>query len=220
MAYKRLIILGYAGLGLVIASLSIFFGFEYLLGHNKWFGLIFGALFMILGIIVFQLGKKHGIFYFLSFFCNMIGVGLSITAYYVFKEFSLSFRDFIFAIFISMSVLSGFFLLSFIEELKKHIKWMAAVTILVSFIISLTLWLTVDKFSGLSFYFLNVVYFFMVGIIQVTDSFKDLSKEMAWISFGAFVLISIIVLIIFSEGEALSGFDGVDLGPGKREKKN
>jgi hypothetical protein len=30
---------------------------------------------------------------------------------------------------------------------------------------------------------------------------------MAWVSFGAFFLVSIIVLIILSEGEALSGMD-------------
>jgi hypothetical protein len=51
----------------------------------------------------------------------------------------------------------------------------------------------------------------MIGIVSSPESFKDVSKEMAWISFGAFILVSIIVLIILSEGEALSGIDGFSI---------
>lgn len=149
----------------------------------------------------------------------MMGVGLSITAYYVLKEYSLEFRDFVFAIMVSIMILSGFLALTLMERVKRHIKWITALIVLVSFIISLILWLSVDAFSGLSFYYLNVIYFFMVGMISVTDSLKSLTKEMAWVSLGAFILISIIVLIILSEGEALSGMDGFDLGTGKNKKK-
>lgn len=219
MEYKRLTILGFALFGLIISSISIYLGFEYLVGHNQWIGLIIGVGFMILGIIIYQFGKTHGLFYLLSFISNMIGVGLSITAYYVFKEYSLALYDFIFAIVVSMLMLSGFLGLTFMERVKKHIKWMTGVIILMSFVLSLILWLSVDEFSGLSFYFLNIIYFFMVGMISVTDSLKDLSKEMTWISFGAFILVSIIVLIIISEGEALSGMDGVDFGVSSKRKK-
>ena len=219
MEYKRLTILGFALFGLIISSVSIYLGFEYLVGHNQWIGLIIGVGFMILGIIIYRFGKTHGLFYLLSFISNMIGVGLSITAYYVFKEYSLALYDFIFAIIVSMLMLSGFLGLTFMERVKKHIKWMTGVIILMSFVLSLILWLSVDEFSGLSFYFLNIIYFFMVGMISVTDSLKDLSKEMAWVSFGAFILVSIIVLIIISEGEALSGMDGVDFGISSKRKK-
>lgn len=219
MEHKRLTILGFAVLGLIISSVSIYLGFEYLVGHNKWLGLFIGIGFMVLGIIIYQFGKSHGLFYLLAFISNMVGVGLSITAYYVLKEYSLALYDFIFAITVSMLMLSGYLGLTLIKTFKKHIKWMTAVIILISFILSLSLWLSVDEFSGLSFYFLNVIYFFMVGMISVTDSLKDLSKEMAWVSFGAFILVSIIVLIILSEGEALSGMDGLDFGVSPKKKK-
>ena len=45
----------------------------------------------------------------------------------------------------------------------------------------------------------------MIGMIASSDSFNDLSKELALVSFGAFMLISLIVLIILTEGEALTG---------------
>ncbi|RJP57561.1 MAG: hypothetical protein C4543_09695 [Ignavibacteriales bacterium] len=221
MEYKRLTILGFAVMGLIISSMSIYVGFEYMVGHNQWLGLIIGVGFMIVGIIIYQFGKRHGLFYLLSFISNMMGVGLSITAYYVFKEYSLAFEDFMFAIIVSLLMLSGFLALTFMERVKKHIKWMTAIIIIVSLIVSLILWLSVDEFSGLSFYYLNIIYFFMVGMISVTDSLKDLSKEMAWVSLGAFLLISIIVLIVLSEGEALSGMDGIDITPsGKKKKAN
>jgi hypothetical protein len=59
----------------------------------------------------------------------------------------------------------------------------------------------------------------MIGMVSTPESFKDLSKVIAWISFGAFILISIIVLIIISEGEALSGFDGVIIDGSQKSKK-
>jgi hypothetical protein len=207
MSYKRLVIGGVACIGLIIISLSIVFGFKYLVGHNKWIGLVIGILLMIVGILIYQLGKMHTFFYWLAFVFNMMGIGLSITAYYVFKAFDLAREDFLTAIFVSMSLLIGFGVITFIPFFKRHLKWVISIVIFISFITSLILWLSVDTFTGLSFYYLNVIYFFMVGIIASTDSFKGLSKEMAWVSFGAFFLVSIIVLIILSEGEALSGMD-------------
>ena len=69
---------------------------------------------------------------------------------------------------------------------------------------SLILWFTVDGFTGLTFYFLNIIYFVTVAMIKSTDSIHDLAEEMALVSLGSFVLVSIIVLIIFTEGEVLS----------------
>lgn len=61
MEYKRLTIVEFAVIGLIIASLSIYVGFEYLVGHNQWLGLIIGVGFMVIGIILYQFGKKHGL---------------------------------------------------------------------------------------------------------------------------------------------------------------
>lgn len=218
MHFKRLTILGSALLGLLIISFSIFFGFEYLVGHNQWIGLVLGIAMMIVGILIYQLGKKRTLFYWIAFIFNMIGIGLSITSYYVLKAYELGFVDFITAILVSVSLLAIFGLLTMISAIRKHQKIYISIIIVISFITSLILWLSVDSLSGLSFYYLNVIYFFMVGMISATDSFKDLSKEMAWVSFGAFILVSIIVLIILTEGEALSGFDMPSVGSGKPKR--
>ncbi|MDO9629403.1 MAG: hypothetical protein Q7I99_05820 [Acholeplasmataceae bacterium] len=217
MHYKRLSILIFGLIGLLIVSISIYIGFEYLVGLNKWLGLIIGVLFMMLGGIIYQYGEKFNLVYIFSFILNMIGVGLSITAYYILKAYALNFHDFYIAIVVSMAVLSGFGLLTFIPIVNRHLKISIAITIIIAFISSLVLWLSVDEFTGLSFYFLNVIYFFMVAMIGATNSLKDLNKEMAQVSFGSFILVSIIVLIILSEGEALNGLDGI--GSGSTHKK-
>ena len=59
----------------------------------------------------------------------------------------------------------------------------------------------------------------MIGVATATESFKDISREMAWVSFGAFILVSIIVLIVLTEGEALTGLDGFDIPRKRRVKK-
>lgn len=218
MNNKRPLILVYALFGLIIVSISISLGFEYFHGQNKWLGLIIGVIFMAVGIVLYGLGKRQPFTFYLSFLFNMTGVGLSITSYYVFKEYSLTLYDYIFAIIVSLSLLIGFSLLTLLKAFNRHIKWLLAGIILISFITSLVLWLSSNQFSGLSFYYLNVTYFFMVGIISSINSAKDLSQEMAFISFGAFILISIIVIIIISEGEALNGLDGADFGPRKKKK--
>jgi hypothetical protein len=209
----------FAIIGLLIVSLSIDFGFENLYSQDKRIGLVIGVVLMIVGILVYQLGNIHQIFYYLTFLINMIAVGLSITSYYVLKAYSLTSQDFMVAIIISISVLILFSLLSRVSIIKRHHKLFLTFFILISFFTSLSLWLSSNIFTGLTFYFLNVIYFFMIGIVSSPESFKDIAKEMAWISFGAFILISIIVLIIISEGEALSGFDGVVFDGEKRKRK-
>jgi hypothetical protein len=219
MSYKRISMSIYGFIALIIVSISIHYGFEYLVEYDQWIGLIIGILMMIFSILLYLLGNQNTIFYQLTFLVNMVAIGLSITAYYVLKAYSLTLNDYLVAILVSMGVLILFSLLSRIKLFKCHHKIFLGVFISISFVISLILWLSSSGFTGLSFYFLNIIYFLMIGMVSTPESFKDLSKEMAWISFGAFILISIIVLIIISEGEALSGFDGVIIDGSMMSKK-
>ena len=217
MEYKRFSILLSAAIGLILVSLSINFGFTYLVDHNKWLGLGVGVLVMIVGMIVYFFGGKSTASYVIAYLINMIGVGLSITAYYVFRAYDLNLRDFLVAMVVSLSMLGAFGLLTFIPLVQRHLKWVISIVILTSFVSSLVLWVSVPNFTGLSFYYLNVIYFFMVAMIAVTESIEDLSKEMAIVSFGSFLLVSIVVLIIFTEGEILSGVDfGGHIGKKKK----
>ena len=215
---KRPIIIISTFIGLIIASLSIEFAFQYLVGHNQWFGLMIGVGFMMLGFISIYLGSKFWPFLILAYILNMIGVGLSITAYYVLKSFPLDRVDYMVAIGVSLAMLIGFALFSSIPFIRRHNKLWLVIVIVLSFVMSLILWLTVDSFTGLSFYYLNVTYFFFISVIESVDSHKKIFKELAINSAGAFILISLIVLIILSEGEVAGGLDVMEFG-GSRKKK-
>ena len=61
----------------------------------------------------------------------------------------------------------------------------------------------------------------MIGMIAASEDLRELSKMMALISFGAFILVSIIVLFIITEGEAIEGVFEMSGLPveGKKKKK-
>lgn len=221
MSNKRKIVLLYSIIAFLLISFSIHFGFKYIITLDEWAGLIFGVILMIGAIPFYFLGKKAPILYFITFVINIVGVGLSITCYYIFKQYQLEFIDYATAFSISLLVLIGFGLISSTRVHKMHPILYTAFFILASFIISLTLWNSDPGFSGLTFYYLNVSYFFMIGMIAASEDLRELSKMMALISFGAFILVSIIVLFIITEGEAIEGVFEMSGLPveGKKKKK-
>lgn len=205
MSYKKMMIFLYAIIGFFVMSVSIHLGFTYLVDMNKWSGLIIGVLFMLVSAVIYFQADNIPLLYILSFILNMIGVGLSITAYYIFKAYALNLEDYLTAILNGLGLILLFSILTYVKSIKRHIKVILSLVVLAFFIGSLILWLRVDTFTGLSFYFLNVSYFYLIAIMSKNESSVDLMKEMSIVSFGAFFTISFIVLVIISEGEALEG---------------
>lgn len=205
MDYKKVTILIYALIGFPLMSISIHFGFKYLSDLNQWSGIIIGAILLLISGILFFQAKKAPKLYILCFGLNMIGVGLSMTTYYVFKAYQLNVEDFMVAIMLSLGLISLFSFLTYVKFIARHIKIVLSLLVLGFFIGSLALWLSVDEFTGLSFYFLNVAYFYLIAIMSKNENKKDLYKEMGIVSFGSFFIISFIVLVILSEGEVLQG---------------
>lgn len=225
MDNKRTTVLLYSFISLLMISLCVYLGFEYLVEANEWLGLFTGIGFVVLAIPFHFLGKHRSHLYFLSFMFNIIGVGFSITSYYIFKQYQLGIFDFLTAISVSFGILTAFGMLSSLSFYKHHPIFYTIIIILMCFMISLNLWLTTPSFSGLTFYYLNVVYFFMIAMVSESADIKELSRIMSLISFGSFILISIIVLFIITEGEALDGIgdgiaEGFDLPIGSKRKKD
>ena len=210
MEHKKISILLYAVIGFLIISFSIHFGFEYLHEQNEWSGLIIGGMILLISWGIYFLSRKIPLLYVLSFVFNMIGVGLSITSYYVFKAYALALEDFMVAYLLAIGLIIIFSLLTYVKFLKRHIKFAISLIVLVSFISSLALWMSTDEFTGLSFYFLNVSYFYLIAIMSKNEDKKELMREMSIVSFGAFFIVSFFVLVILTEGDALQLLDGTD----------
>ncbi len=220
MEHKKISILLYAVIGFLIISFSIHFGFEYLHELNQWSGLIIGGIILLISWGIYFLSRKMPLLYVLSFVFNMIGVGLSITSYYVFKAYALALEDFMVAYLLAIGLIIIFSLLTYVKFLKRHIKLAVSLIVLVSFVSSLALWISTDEFTGLSFYFLNVSYFYLIAIMSKNEDKKELMREMSIVSFGAFFIASFIVLVILSEGDALQLVDGVEgIFPATRKRK-
>ena len=218
MQYKRRIILLYAIVAFGLAISAISFGQTH---FNEWDGLIFGVMIMVVAIPFHFLGRINQVSYFISFIMNSIAVGFSISTYYIFRDLAPSLEEMIFAAFIGLIILIFFSLISITKTFMKSPKTYSGILISIMFTISLLLWIdNNDIIYSTLFYFLNITYFYMIGMIIANHIVKDLNREMSIISFGAFIIISIIVLIIVSEGEALGGLDAIHPVGGKNKKQN
>lgn len=87
MNNKRKVVLLYTLIAYSLISFSVNFGFEYIVTLDEWAGLIIGILLMIASIPIYFIAKRLPLLYFISFLINMVGVGFSITCYYIFKQY-------------------------------------------------------------------------------------------------------------------------------------
>ena len=220
MENKRLKIAFLAFCFLSIVYLSAQQAFFLLEETPSFVGLLIGVVIMGIAVAIHLLSKLHSPLYLLAIFLNAIAIGCSLTSYYVYKEFHLKWDDYVIATSISMVSFLAFAFVSRMQFFLRHYKIYTSLWILCSFCISLTLWLSNEEFSGLTFYFLNIMYFFFVGLL-LSSPHDSVLRLTSFFTFGAFLLISIIVLIVISEGEALSGIGDFDFGSGgiKTKKK-
>ena len=207
MRYKRRIIFLYLIVAYILMTLAINFGID---NFKHWYGLVTGLALMLIAIPFHSSGKTAKIGYIISFLLNSIGVGLSISTFYTKFQLTTNITSMIIAALIGFIVVLIFGLITFPQSVKKYVKVIVALIILVLYITSIVLWIQNDDIIySLIFFYLHISYFYMVGIIINSQNINDLTREMSIISFGAFIFISIIVLIIISEGEALGGLDGL-----------
>lgn len=225
MKFKRIIILFFVLLAYLLISLSIKFGVDNL---KNYFGLITGLGLMIISIPIHLLGKRFSIFYFFSYLFNSIGVGLSISTYYRINELNPSDKSLLITSLICFSIILIISLLTRHHKIKPYAKLIVSLLILTLFITSIFLWVINDKaIYSLLFYFLNISYFYMVCIITASLNITSLLRKISILSFGTFLVVSIIVLIIISEGDGieeigqvlLEGIEGL-ASPSTKNKRN
>lgn len=203
MKFKRSIILLFLILAYFLVYLAIKFGFN---NFEKRWGLIIGLVLMFMSIPIHLLGKKKHFFYLCSYLINSIAIGFSISTYYHYKDINPSEKQFLFVCLISLGIILITSLLTLPKIIKPYAKLIVSLEILILFIMSIVLWVINDTIIySLLFYYLNITYFYMVCIITSSINIKQLIKKISIVSFGAFIVISIIVLILISEGEAIEG---------------
>ena len=185
---------------------------------EKWYGLVIGFILMIVAIPVHCFGKKMKIGYALSFIVNSVANGFSVSAYYNDQKEVLNtgemFKACVFPIVLLFVV---FLLVQLFPKIKKYICISAIVIGCIMLVVFVVLEIKRDGVLFSFSFFSTLLSLFSVGVMGVTANNKrDVLSDISFGSFGAFIIISLVVLFVISDGEVLEAFD---VGGGESNKK-
>ncbi len=190
----------------------------------KWYGLIVGIALMIVAIPIHCQGKKSKLFYALSFLVNSVANGFSVSAYYISKSIALNVGDMLKACLLPVLIL---FLVYFIVQIFPKSKNVVSISVVVisciTLVALLVFWIRQGEVLFSFGFFAVLLSIFTLCVMGVTaNNTRNVLRDISFGSFGAFVMISVVVLFILSEGEILEGFDvsGMDDGKKVKSKKN
>ena len=185
----------------------------------KWYGLAIGIVMMIIAIPFHCKGKEVLWGYLASFLINSIASGFVVSAYYLKSESVLDIGSLLIGAIPAAAIV--FLVYLKLQRFNKTKK----VTITVAAIINVVLTITVIVFWIMhgnvvfSFgFFCSLISFFYLCVFGITINHDERSvlRDISLGSFGSFIIISVVVIFILSEGEIL---DGLDFGGGDGGKK-
>lgn len=178
-----------------------------------------GVILMVLAIPFHILGKKMPLSYILSLVINSIGTGFSISGYYINADIDLHIVDVLPAIIPAVCILLlVYMLLQMFSKTKTVTVTVSVVISVLSAIAAVVFWIT-DGGVIFSFGFFSLVllsFYLCVFGISVNHDERSVLRDLSFGSFGTFIIVTVVVVFILSEGEIL---DGLDFGGGDGSKK-
>ncbi len=189
---------------------------------EKWYGLVIGFILMLVAIPIHCQGDKYKICYVLSFLVNSVANGFSLSAYYNDQNEALNVGEMLKACVLPIALLFVVYLLvQLFTKIKKYICISGVVIGSIMLVAFVVFWI---KRGGVFFsfgFFSTLLTLFSIGVMGVTANNKrDALRDISFGSFGAFIIISIVVLFVISDGEILEGFDVGGGESSKKSKKN
>ncbi len=186
---------------------------------GRYDGLVLGIILMLAAIPLQHWGSKTQIGYILSFFVNSVANGFSVSAYYNSKGIEINSTDMLRACVLPIVLLFiVYIIVQFFPKTKKYACIGAVALCFVALVVLLVLWIR-HKAPLYSFGFFAVLlslFYHCVAGVTVNNS-RLVLRDISFGSFGAFIVISLVVLFIITEGEILEGFD-ISSGSGKKPK--
>ena len=191
---------------------------------KEWLGIIVGVIMMVAAIPLHRFGKKQNLLYFLSFLFNSAGCGFSASAYYITQKINAELGELFAAALIAIVFLFACAAVYFFTS-KEFTAVCAAFCILDSLIAAFAIgfWVTEgNAFFSFLFFSCLVAFFYIFAMKKAAKEYEtcEIMRTVSLHSFGIFVLITFIVLLILSEGDGLDGFDLGGTGSGNSKKKN
>ncbi len=177
---------------------------------SKYYGLVVGIGLMLVAIPLHIAAKRLPRLYILSFLINAIGSGCSVSAYYLMKHISTDLIKMVIAVIPAVIILT----LVCIAIRTTFGQTYMRQTILIFVIINVALIIlavvfliiTADVLYSFGFFGLVLagIYLCVLGVL-VKHEERLVLRDISFGSFGAFIILTIVVLTILSEGDMLDG---------------
>lgn len=191
---------------------------------QKWYGLAIGIGLMLLAIPFHWIGKKYKWGYLLSFLANSIGSGFSVSAYYVSQNIPLDLYSMLLAVLPAVGILLlVYFMLQTFHKTKKVTVTIACILNALLTIAFLVFWIMDGNIIFSFVFFSSLISFFYLCVFGITIHHDERSvlRDISFGSFGSFIILTVVVIFILSEGEILDGADlDLDFGGNDNKKKN
>ena len=174
---------------------------------------------MIVAIPFHCKGKKMLWGYLASFIINSVASGFVVSAYYLKREIVLDIYNLLIgAIPASAIVFLVHLMLQSFNKTKKVTITVAAIINAVLTITAIVFWIMHGNVVFSFGFFCSLISFFYLCVFGITINHDERAvlRDISFGSFGSFIIISVVVIFILSEGEIL---DGLDFGSGNGSKK-
>lgn len=215
---RVLTVLAFACAAMVIMTLVTPMAMEI---GNKWMALGAAAAVMIAAIPMHcmahqkQSGRKRPLLWAVCWLMNSAANGLSVAALYIHAEQAVNTGELLQGMLPAMTVMAAVAaVLACFPARKKLVLWTAGILAAVLAVASWipAVWDAQPQRSMMLFGALVALfYLFVLGRIVGRED-RVLMREISFGSFGVLILVTFAVLVIISDGEALEGLDGLDLG--------
>ncbi len=184
---------------------------------------IVSALALTLVAVPFHwFGKKHKALYFASIVLNNIACAFSVLSYYKYIDSKLDILTVLIAMAVPLSIV--FVAFSMMQFMKVSKKATLVVTGVINTLVSIALVVLWIMYGGnvvslaLFASILSVLNLCVIGVAVDHDD-RYVLRDISFGSFGAFIIITVLVLTIISEGDLIDGSELFDIGPVKDKKK-
>lgn len=206
---------------LIALGIFPFAAYGMTLAFTNWYALICGVVLMVIAIPFHIWGKKTSACYIISFAFNTIGNGASAAAYYLEVGIAPDLLEVFFAVIPAAGILFLVYLmLQIFAKTKKFTLIFALIINAMLMIAAIVFWI-IDGSIIFSFGFFGLIislFYLCVFGITIDNDKRGVMRDISFGSFGAFIIITVVVLTILSEGDILDGLD-FDIGGKKRRNR-
>ncbi len=196
-----------------------------LFSHWHWYGVIFGVTLMLAAIPLHRAGKRWKPLYLLALLFNGFGNGFSLSALYIHAKLNPDILSNLPGMIPAACVLTlCVLLLWLLSERKDLAVILSAIAALAALVLCVVLMIRTSGAAAPQWRFaffaalLAAVFLLPMGQLAARPE-RSVLRDSSLAGFGAFVLITLVVVLLLSEGEVLDGLDIGDVFSGGSARK-